>query len=81
MFFFFFVSEDQFKLCFFIRVSLLVLRLFVNVALLISGRVDRASATETVDLGWIPARVKPKTIKLVFTASLHEVQRLAKAAW
>ena len=28
----------------------------------ISGRVDGASATETVDLGLIPGRVKPKTI-------------------
>ena len=31
---------------------------------LISGRVDRASATETVDSGSIPGRVKPKTIKI-----------------
>ena len=31
---------------------------------LISGRVDRASATETVDLGSIPGRVKPRTIKI-----------------
>ena len=30
----------------------------------ISGRVDRASATETVDTGSIPGRVKPKTIKI-----------------
>ena len=30
----------------------------------ISGRVDRASATETVDLGSIPGRVKPKTRKI-----------------
>ena len=29
----------------------------------ISGRVDRASATEAVDSGSIPGRVKPKTIK------------------
>ena len=29
----------------------------------ISGRVDRASATEEVDWGSIPGRVKPKTIK------------------
>ena len=28
----------------------------------ISGRVDRASATEAVDTGSIPGRVKPKTI-------------------
>ena len=27
------------------------------------GRADTASATETVDLGSIPGRVKPKTIK------------------
>ena len=30
----------------------------------ISGRVDRASATKTVDLGSIPGRVKPKTKKI-----------------
>ena len=30
----------------------------------ISGRVDRAFATEAVDLGSIPGRVKPKTIKI-----------------
>ena len=30
----------------------------------ISGRVDRASATEAVDLGSILGRVKPKTIKI-----------------
>ena len=30
----------------------------------ISGRVDRASATEAVDLGSIPGRVKPKTIEI-----------------
>ena len=30
----------------------------------ISGRVDRASATETIDLGSIHSRVKPKTIKI-----------------
>ena len=29
-----------------------------------SGRVDRASATEAVDSGSIPGRVKPKTIKI-----------------
>ena len=32
--------------------------------LLISGRVDRASATETVNSGSIPGRVKPKTINI-----------------
>ena len=30
----------------------------------ISDRVGRASATEAVDLGSIPGRVKPKTIKI-----------------
>ena len=30
----------------------------------ISGRVDRASATETVDSGSISSRVKPKTTKI-----------------
>ena len=30
----------------------------------ICGRVDRASATEAVDLGLIPGWVKPKTIKI-----------------
>ena len=30
----------------------------------ISGRVDRASATETVDSGSIPGRFKPKTIEI-----------------
>ena len=34
----------------------------------IRGRVRRAPATETVDSGSIPGRVKPKIIKLVFTA-------------
>ena len=30
----------------------------------ISGRVDRASATEAIDSGSIPGQVKPKTIKI-----------------
>ena len=30
----------------------------------ITDRVDRASATETVDSGSIPDRVKPKTTKI-----------------
>ena len=42
----------------------------------ISGRVDRASVTETIDSGSIPGWVKPKTIKLVFTAFLLGVQQL-----
>ena len=39
----------------------------------ISGRVDGASATETVDSGSIPSRVKPKTMKLVFLKGLFAV--------
>ena len=38
------------------------------------GRVVRASASGTVDSGFIPSRVKPMTLKLVFTASLRDVQ-------
>ena len=34
----------------------------------------RASAAEAVDLGLIPSRVKPITLKLVFTASVLEAQ-------
>ena len=30
----------------------------------VSGRVDKASATETVTSGSIPDRVKPKTMKI-----------------
>ena len=36
----------------------------------------RASASEAVDLNLIPSRVKPMTLKLVFTASLLDVQAL-----
>ena len=42
--------------------------------LTISGGVNRASATETVDSGSITSRVKAKLQKLVFTASLRDVQ-------
>ena len=39
-------------------------RLMVNYLIQpISGRVDRASATETVESGSIPDRVKPLTVK------------------
>ena len=41
----------------------------------ISGRVDRASATEAVDMGLIPGWVKPKTLKSVFTAFLLDIQQ------
>ena len=34
------------------------------------GRVVKASASGAVDLGLISSRVKPMTLKLVFTASL-----------
>ena len=39
------------------------------------GRVRRAIASEVVDLGMILSPVKPKTQKLVFTASLFDAQR------
>ena len=38
------------------------------------GRVRRAIASEVVNLGIIPSPVKPKTQKLVFTASLFDTQ-------
>ena len=38
------------------------------------GRVIRASASGAVDLVLIPSRVKPLTLKLVFTASLLDAQ-------
>ena len=40
------------------------------------GLVVRASASGAVDLGLIPSRVKPMTLKLVFTASLLDAQHL-----
>ena len=48
--------------------SIILLTCFLSVVVWIerpiSGRVDRASATEAVDTGSIPGRVKPKTIKI-----------------
>ena len=38
------------------------------------GRVVRASALGAVDLGLIPSRVKPMTLKLVLTASVLDAQ-------
>ena len=38
------------------------------------GRVVRASASGAVDLGSIPSRAKPLTLKLVITASLLDAQ-------
>ena len=40
------------------------------------GQVVKASASRAVDLGLILSRVKPMTLKLVFTASLLDVQHL-----
>ena len=39
------------------------------------GRVLRAITSEVVDLGMVPSPVKPKTQKLVLTASLFDAQR------
>ena len=39
-----------------------------------SGRVIRAITSEVVDLHLTPSLVKPKTHKLVFTASLFHAQ-------
>ena len=39
-----------------------------------AGRVVRASAAGAVDWGLIPGRIKPMTLKLVFTASLLDAQ-------
>ena len=38
----------------------------------------RASASEAVDLGLIPSRVKPMTLNLVFTISLLDAQHERK---
>ena len=38
------------------------------------GRVARASTSEAVDSDLIPSRVKPMTLKLVFTASMLDDQ-------
>ena len=53
-----------------------VLILFVTWSLFQSsdGRVVRASASGAVHSGLIPSQVKPMTLKLVFTASLLDVQ-------
>ena len=44
------------------------------------GRVRRAIASEVVDLGMIPSPMKPKTQKLVFTASPFDAQRYRNCA-
>ena len=38
------------------------------------GRLIRAVGSEVVDLGIIPSPVKPKSQKLVFTASMFDAQ-------
>ena len=47
---------------------------FITISCRSDGRVRRAIASEVVDLGLIPSPVKPKTQKLVFTASLCDAQ-------
>ena len=44
------------------------------------GQVVRASASGAVDLSLIPIRVKPMTLKLVFTASLLDAQHYKDSA-
>ena len=44
----------------------------------INVQVDNASATEMVDSGSIPGRVNQRLYKLVFTASLLDVQQLKR---
>ena len=41
----------------------------------LDGPVDRASASGAVVSGLIPSRVKPMTLKLVFTVSLLDAQQ------
>ena len=41
----------------------------------LDGRVRRAIASDVVDLGTMTSPVKPKTQKLVFTASLFDAHR------
>ena len=51
---------------------------YCNDPKLISGLVDRAFATDTVDSDTIPSRVKPKTVKIDihgFTARHSSIKR------
>ena len=46
------------------------------------GRVDRASATETIDLGLVLSQFKPKTIKIgihSFPADIQQYKGLCEA--
>ena len=45
-----------------------------QVTICLDGRVDGASAIKALDSGLIPRRVEPRTLKLVFTASLLDAQ-------
>ena len=47
----------------------------------ISGRVDRASASETVDLGSIPGQIKPKTIKIGIHSCPAWCSAIKETAW
>ena len=48
---------------------------FITISSSSDGRVRKAIASEIVDVGIIPSPVKPKTQKLVFTASLFDAKR------
>ena len=37
-------------------------------------RMNEASVSGAVDLGWVPSRVKPITLKLAFTGTLPDAQ-------
>ena len=50
--------------------------LFSFTTLPVGSRVDRASVTETVDMGSIPGQVNPKTTKLSVHTFLLDVQQL-----
>ena len=47
---------------------------FITISSSSDGRVRRAIASEVVNLGIITSSVKPRTQKLVFTASLFDAQ-------
>ena len=47
----------------------------------ISGRVDKASATEAVDSGSIPGRVKTKIIKIVIHSFPAWRSALTRTVW
>ena len=57
-------TNRKIHICFVINKTFYKKTVSINHTLPIGGRVDRASATETVDMGSIPSWVKPKTIKI-----------------